>query len=234
MNNNDIMNNPRIKRLIYELKDRVHVPFELIVADIQGELSLEGHSRIESHLHICRECAEVFRLVKESISSGDIDEQQSTSSNMFVNPVVDPKLRLVSIVNSKRDVIAEKVAKLLIVKESWFAVKPAIVAYRKWLNIPSEKHVTAREEVTMVAFTSGSIEDMEDFETIINSVRFSDYICDLLVERCVSFNEAMQKLAGFVDDGLALFERSRPEIEFKKKVQKILDELLLGSYPESI
>lgn len=62
-----------------ELKDRVHIPFELVVADAQEKLSAEGHSKIMLHINVCKECSEVFQLVKESLASEEKTVEQGGS-----------------------------------------------------------------------------------------------------------------------------------------------------------
>jgi len=221
-NYDDIMNSPKIKKMLSELKDKVHVPFELIIAYAQEKLSSEGHSKIESHIKACKECEEVFQLVKESLSSEEKADKSDGVSNIPISLKLQPKLKLVAAVNSKRDEIAEKTAKLLLPKESWFAVKPGIAAYRNWLKTSMKTSDMEREELAVAAFTGGDSEDREDFEIIISVVKFSDYICDLLTERCDNLSEIERKLLEFVNDGMAIFD----EIEFAQTIKDKILQLL--------
>lgn len=224
-NNDDIMNNPKIKKMLSDLKDKVHVPFELIVADAQGKLLPEGHSKIMLHINACKECSEVFQLVKESLASEEkTDEQGGSGTNIPINLTFQPKLRLVATVNSKRDEIAEKTAKLLLPEESWFAVKPAIATYRNWLTTSIEKSGTEeREELAVAAFTGGAYEYRKDLEAIISCVKFSDYVCDLLSERCGDLDEARQKLTVYVMNGADVFDDSEFHNIIKQKGSKVVE-----------
>jgi hypothetical protein len=225
-NNDDIMNNPKIKRLLSELEGKVHIPFELIVADAQGKLSSEGHSKVALHIKACKDCGEVFKLIKESLGYEKEDADESgVASNIPVSAALQSKLKLAAAVNSKRDEIAEKVAKLLLLKEAWFAVEPAIAAYRNCLKISTETSGVEREELAVAAFTSGVSENREDFEIIISSVKFADYICDMLAERCNRLEEIEQKLPGFVDDAMAIFDEAKLDQSGKEKVLHLLKEI---------
>jgi hypothetical protein len=226
-NNDDIMNNPKIKRLLSELEGKVHIPFELIVADAQGKLSSEGHSKVALHIKACKDCGEVFKLIKESLGyEKEGTDESGVASNIPVSAALQSKLKLAAAVNSKRDEIAANVAKLLLSKEAWFAIKPAIAAYRIWLNTSVEKKTVGRDELAVAAFTGGSSGSREDFEIIISSVKFADYICDMLVERCNSLEEIEQKLLEFVDEGMAIFGDTKFYDVTKNEIAKITKKVI--------
>ena len=227
MDNNNIMNSPEIRKMLSELKGKVHIPSELILADAMGELSTEGHLKVISHIKDCEECEKILQAVKKSLDHEvDIDEQMDAISNIPVEPKLGSKLKLAATVNSKRDEIAEKIALLLLSKDSWFCIRPAITVYRNWLKTSVETDVIESEELPVAAFSSGGAEDREDFEVIINAVKFADYTCDLLVERCNSLEEVQQKLPEFAKDGIAMFDNLKLDEKARNGILEVLLENL--------
>lgn len=227
MDNDDIMNSPEIKKMLSGLKGKVHVPFELMVADAEGKLSSKGHSKVISHIKTCDECGKVFQVVKESLDyEVDIDEQMDTISTIPIEPKLGSKLKLAATVNSRRNEIAEKIARLLLSKDLWFCIKPAITVYRNWLKTSVETDVVESEELPVAAFSGSSEENMETFEVIINAVKFADYTCDLLVERCSSLREVQQQLLEFAKDAMVMFDDLKLDEEAKTKILGVLSENL--------
>jgi hypothetical protein len=227
MDNDDIMNSPEIKKLLSELKGKVHIPFELILADAMGRLSTEGHSKVLSHMKTCSECRNIRQYIKEAMDGKEsFDGQNGFALNIPIGSVPQPKLKLVATVNSKRNKIAEETAKLFIPENSWFCIKPAITAYRNWLQSSTEADVAKTEELAVAAFTSGISDNRKDFEKVISAVKFADFICDLLVEHCNNLNEIEQKMSESVDDGMAMFDDLKLDEKAKNEILKVLSESL--------
>ena len=204
--NNDIMDNPEIRRMLSEVKEKVHLPFGLIVADAEGKLSPEGHLKIQSHITVCSECEEVFRIVKDSLESKEDSSEQDEALSIPIGSTLRPQSKFVAKMNSQRNRIAERVSQLILPKALWFCIKPSIAVYRNWLESAIEAAGEERQELPIAAFSGSSSEQAEEFEVVRKAVGFADYVCDLAVERCDNLKEAEERLPGFVNDAMAMFD----------------------------
>lgn len=227
-NNDNIMNNPKIKKMLSELKGKVHIPFELIVADAEGKLSPEGHSKIAAHIKACRQCEETFQLVKNSLDFEEDTKQEKPVTNISVSPALQPKLKLVAEINSKRDELIRKVAELLLPEESWFMIRAAITVYRDWLKTYAPTGAAVVEELQIAAFSGGSAEDEEEFGIVIETLKFVDYLCDLITERCNNINEIQKMLPGFVEDAWAIFKETTLNQELEHSIFTVVENHLIA------
>ena len=224
MNNDyDIINNPKIKKILSELKAKVHIPFELIVADVEGKLSDEGHSKIALHIDACKECAEVLRCLKEYFGSQDADEKSGSTLNISIDAKLGPKLKLIAIVNSKKDKIIKQTVQLLLSKDFVFPIEPAITVYRKWLKTSIEFDLVDAKELPVAAFSGGFAEDKENFEVVVAVIKFVDYISDLLVERCNNLEEIQNKLSGFVGEAWYILDELKVDKTTRNSILTILE-----------
>jgi hypothetical protein len=229
-NDEDIMNHPEIRDILANLKGDVHIPFELIVADAEGRLSDDGHSKVALHLSMCSECSDILRQVRRCLDhKEDNDEEDGTPLSISVNGVLKQKIELATVVNSKRDRVAEGIAQILLPESLWFSIKPTIAVYRNWLKSSVEVEADESEQLPIAAFPTSSPQDTENFQIIVNAVRSSDYICDLLVERCDSLDVVGQKLPELVDDGTALFDDVTFSTEAKEDLLSNIKNILLSA-----
>ena len=154
-NSDDIMNSPQIRDILSELKGDVHIPFEFILADAEGKLSSDGHSKVASHLNICHECNNIFKHAEDfQKHAKDSDEEGGTPSSISINAALRQKLQLATTVNSKRDEVAKEIAQLLLPEDMWFSIKPSIVVYRNWLKSSVKIEVEEAEPLSVAAFSA--------------------------------------------------------------------------------
>ena len=98
--------------------------------------------------------------------------------------------------------------------------------YKNWLKASPEVDTPEAEarELSIAAFSDGVAEDNEDFEVVTEVIKFVDYICDLLIERCSNLEETKQKLSEFIDDAWSIFGGVDPKI--KADVLKTMESIL--------
>lgn len=227
-NSENIINEAEIKKLLSNLREETHIPFEVMLADVEGKLSPDGHSKIAKHIEACKECTNVFRQIKDSLDlKEDSDEKDKAVSSISVDAALVPKLKLAATVNSQKDEIAKEMTQLLLPEDSWFCIKPAVAVYRDWLKSPIKEDAGDLKELQIAAFAGGSDEDREHFEVVTVVIKFVDYICDLLVERCNSIKDVKQKLSEIAPDAWSIFGKIKLDQKIKNNVLEVMENLLV-------
>lgn len=230
MNNiGDTTNKEPIKQMLSKLSDQTHPSPEMVLAYARGALSQDGRSKIALHIKDCKECAEILTIAKESLrAEEDLLSQEAKSKSVVpISPQVAAKLKLVTTLNSKKDDLTEKVAKLLLPKDSWVSIKPTIVIARSRHKYPAQVHKDNIDELPVAAFSSGVGEEGRgDYEVVMNVINFIDIVHDLILERCKTVTDIKSELPACVDDAIIMLDGLKLDEEAKKEILKVLSKSL--------
>jgi len=230
MNNiEDTTNNEPIKQMLSKLSNQTHPSPEMVLAYARGALSQDGLTKITLHIKDCKECAEILTIAKESLrAEEDLGSQEAKSKSVVpISPQVAAKLKLVAMLNSKKDELVEKMAKLLLPKESWFSIRPTIVIAKSRHKYSTRLHEEKRDELPIAAFSSGVGEEgRRDYEVVMKVMKFIDLVHELLLERCKTMADIKSELPAGVDDVITMFDDIKLDEEAKSEILKVLLESL--------
>ena len=230
MNNfKDTTNNEPIKQILSKLSNQTHPSPEMVLAYALGVLSQDGRSKIAIHIKDCKECAEILTIAKESLQAEKDSVSQSVKSKPVVpiNPEFAAKLKLVAMLKSKKEELVEKVAKLLLPKESWGSIRPTIVIARSRHKYTTQVNKEDMGKLPVAAFSSGvGREGRRDYEMIMKIMDFIDLVHALLLDRCKSQEDIKSKLPACMDDAFSIFDGLKLNEEAKSDILKMLSESL--------
>lgn len=218
-------NNKNIERLLSELAEEIHIPFEVIVAEAKGDLSPESHQKVARHIKNCSVCQEMLKDVEKSFTQQDTLDNSELSKNVPLDPRLSSKINLVAKVNSIRDELAERVAKLMLPEDSWFCIKPAISVYRKWLKQSQQFQTSKSEELPIAAFSGSADEEDDSFEGVVSAVKFADYVCDSCLEQCENREDIEHNLSMITKDATLIFDSHKLNNVTKENILKKTKEL---------
>lgn len=224
----DITNKESVRQMLSKLSNQMHPSPEMILAYARGILSQDGRAKIELHIKDCKECAEIFNIAKKSLQAKDFGSQDVKSKSIVpISPEVAAKLKLVTMLNSKKDELVEKVAKLLLPKDSWVSIKPTIVIARSRHKYPAQVHKDNIDELPVAAFSSGVGEEgKRDYEVVMKAIEFIDLTHDLLLERCKIQEDIQSELPACMNDAIVMFDDLKLNEEAKNEILKVLSESL--------
>jgi hypothetical protein len=211
MNNHE--DEKEIMEMLSSLKDKMHIPDALILADAKGELSEKGHLIVQDHIQECKECAETFALAKESIA---VEKEYDTVCREAVEvpPMsadLKAKTKLVALLNSKRDQIVEEIAKLFLPEEQWFVIKPVISASKHEIDTSVETDDVQVGRFKAAAFSKSTPGTDKVFETIEKVIEYVGQVCDLLLEFCANEQDIENKLDAVLEKSISILPKHDKE-----------------------
>ena len=231
MNNNieGPTNKEPIKQMFSKLSNQTHPSPEMVLAYARGVLSQDGRSKIAIHIKDCKECAEILTIAKESLQTEKDFVSQGVKFKHVVplSPEITARFKLATLLNLKKDELVEKVAKILLPKESWDSIRSTIVISKSQHKDVPRSYKKSTDELPIAAFSSGAgVKGKQDYEVVIKIINFINLIRDLLLNQCKKQNDIESKLPICVDDAIEMLDDRRLYEEAKSKILKVLSESL--------
>jgi len=224
-----LMNKEPVKQALSKLGTQMHMSPEMILAYARGVLSKDGRSKVASHIEDCKECTEVFNLANRLLKAEqefDSEDLESKSA-VHLSPKVISKLELAALLNSKKDELAEMVAKLLLPENSWGSIRPTIIVVRNQHKHSARTHREDVNELPVAAFSSGTgLERKQDFEAVMKVMNFVDLVHDLLLEHCGDVTDIKSELPKCVNNASALLHGIKLNKKANSEILKALSESL--------
>lgn len=192
-----------------ELGDHIHLSTELIIAYLLGELSQEIHSKVASHIELCRECAEVCEFAKKAlISKPKLDEQAiKSSSPLPLNAKTRSRVEFFAMLNAKRDQLIKMILKLLFPE-----TREVLTTYEHYF-LPRP---------TIDSKQSAKPKDRERTDDVREIVDFTLLLQDLIMERCGNVGQLRQELPKCIDDAMEIFDIAKYGKLAKSKVRGMI------------
>ncbi len=199
-NDNEMLNDKLIRKALSEIGNRLHLAPEFILADVQGELSADGHAKVQKHIKDCQECLTLYQMIKDYIEAEketDLEEAKDGKVNIPLPESLMKKFELRNLINKDKEKIVAQTAKLFLAEESWFIIKPALKAIKNsHKNNVQLDYRGDNEELSVAAFSSGLRDkDKQELGLIANVYLFISILCELIVEKRSTFEEAKSSLA---------------------------------------
>ena len=169
--------------------------------------------------------ASTNRLLKaeQEFDSEDLESK----SAVHLSPKVISKLELAALLNSKKDELAEMVAKLLLPENSWGSIRPTIIVVRNQHKHSARTHREDVNELPVAAFSSGTgLERKQDFEAVMKAMNFVDLVHDLLLEHCGDVTDIKSELPKCVNNASALLHGIKLNKKANSEILKALSESL--------
>lgn len=228
----DFFDDQAVKQALAALKDTAHLSSEMIVAYASGILSPDGVSKVRSHLAVCNECSEILGIAKMALSREKVSEvQESACKPSAVPPKVAAKVELVCFVNSKRDEITVRVARLFLAEEMWPSIRPVLAVVRKWQPDCDEDRKQEGKELSVAAFTAGtSPRAKENIDNILKTVDFVDIVCQLLIERSENTRDLGRELPRCVDEAMETLCRLSTDDKIKTQMLACIVDILCETH----
>ena len=218
-----------IKQMLSELNESIHLSPEMILAYARRNLSPVGRSKVALHINNCQECSEVLELTKKFLEAEQEAESRGLESktNVHLPSELKAKLKLITLLNSKRDVLIEEIAKLLLPEVSWILVKPTIIAAKRPHRSSSLIDQNSTNQLQAAAFsTSVSSAGKPDYDVIIEVMEFVDLLCEQLVEQCNTLADVETFLAKSASDAPATLGGIKISKKLSMKISDLLCEQL--------
>jgi hypothetical protein len=196
-----------------KLGDHMHLSTDLIVADLLGELSPESHSKVASHIELCRECAEVCEFAKKALTSkSELDEQPTKfSSPQPLDVKTRSRIEFFAMLNAKRDQLINMILKLLFPEASE-------------LVTTSERHFLPQLGDDSKPSTKPKDHDRAD--AVREIVDFTLFLQDLIMERCSDVAQMEQELPKCIDDAMGVLDIAKGDKQARRKVAGMLQHFL--------
>ena len=226
-NDNDIDKTRPIEQLLSELKDDIHLSFDSIVAYAKDELSQESKTKIASHIMGCQKCRQTLDLAKKSIEAEkELDSLDRSTPAVPMSADLKAKAILVARVNSKRDEIAEKIAKKLLPERCWPRISFSITDIREDMAKDGQVEYETSDqpsELAIAAFASGATASDENvYEIIEQVVCFTNGLCDLIIKTCNSLSDIERQIPICIDKLTKHFG----DIKFDNETLDVIQEII--------
>lgn len=208
----DIFENEHLRQLLSNLRKDAHIPPEIILADIRGDLSPEGHTVIDSHVRACEQCRQVLDLARKISEEKSQSEQQSNntvSEDMALPEAISAKATLLSYCLKRRDEIVYRLIRLVLPEELWFSIRPAVAAVRSLRQCPTSGVAGVPYDLTASVFATRSNKG-EEASTAEAMVEFVDTVCMSLAKDCQETGEIEGKLAECLAEAKPLIDHVIP------------------------
>jgi hypothetical protein len=225
------MDEKMLQELLKGIFGDTHILPEMILAFVDGRLSNDTNEKIQEHIEECSECNEVYKMIQKSVIAEKEypEEEFDNKTPVPIPPKLSDKLKVYKLLNSKRDEIVEKIAELFLPKDSWFCIRPTISMSRDLLQSSDMEEVKEPNELQMAAFSSGSSGDIENIKIITAVIKYVDYICDLLIERCKSPKEIQKNLTEIDRDSYSLLSEIEIDAKIKLRILNILESFFIAN-----
>jgi len=219
--NQDYMNNDSVKKVFSELAEKMHFSHEMILSWAQGRLSEEGAQKVSKHVKECKQCSEIYNIIRNSESQAIDDTEESVPP---MSGELKAKLDFVSRLNAQKDEITEKIAMLFLDRQAWPAIKPAILVIRKWDNSAVSGIPQQDNKLSVAAFAGqSSAGKRKDYEQILNVVSFTDTVSTLLAEKCENVDDLKSELAECIMQA----EDCNTKLQLTDEMRRRIEELFL-------
>ncbi len=226
-NDNDIDKTRPIEQLLSELKDDIHLSFDSIVAYAKDELSQESKTKVASHIMGCQKCRQALDIAKKSIEAEEeLDSLDQSASTVPMSADLKAKAILVARINSKRDEIAEKIAKKLLPERCWPRISFSITDIREDMAKDGQVEYETSDqpsELAIAAFASGATASDENvYEIIEQVVCFTNGLCDLIIKTCNSLSDIERQIPICIDKLTKHFG----DIKFDNETLDVIQEII--------
>lgn len=225
------INDEVIQELLKDISGEFHLSPEMILAFVDGRLSKGTNHKIQKHLDECSECGSMYEIIRKTARAEKDFEKEtlSTPESVEMPQRVSNKVELYEVLSQNKDIISEEIAKLFLPEKKWFMVKLVIASYRNAQKSgydPSQ--VNSCNELPIAAF-SGQSEESEvdnDFQKIVNSVTFADYVCETLIESCCRKDEIRENIPTILSNGMVYLDKIETGQGVKDRIFDIVKRLL--------
>jgi len=223
-----------LEQLLSELKDDIHLSFDSIVAYAKDKLSQESKAKIASHIMNCQKCRQALDIAKKSIvAEEELDSLDQSAPAAPMSADLKAKAILVARINSKRDEIAEKIAKKMLPERCWPRISFSITNIREDMAKDGQVEYETSDqpsELAIAAFASGATASDENvYEIIEQVVCFADKLCDLLVKTCGNLSNLKQQTQICIDKLTKHFV----DIKFDNETLDIIQEVIQNSLKDN-
>jgi hypothetical protein len=188
MTENENIDN-RLKEIFGNLDAEFHVSPEMMLADIDGKLSPEGHSKIQSHIKLCEECRMAYEIIETGVNGEQEygDKIDTINKPLRMPEKVSAKLELLAVLNENKDHISEEIAKLFLPHDQWFIIRPII----RFINNNKDKTVFEEDtrELAAAAFTSyDEGKKRLELKNIEQCINFQNLVYENLLENATDIH----------------------------------------------
>ena len=233
-NDNNIDKTRSLEQLLSELKDDIHLSFDSIVAYAKDELSQESKTKVASHIMGCQKCRQALDIAKKSIEAEEeLDSLDQSASTVPMSADLKAKAILVARINSKRDEIAEKIAKKLLPERCWGRISFSITNIREDMAKEGQVEYETSDqpsELAIAAFASGAaVSDENIYEIIEQVVCFTNGLCDLLIKKCSGLGDLEKQLSLCCKQLLEQFSIVKFDEATLSVIQDIVKESIIGN-----
>jgi len=192
-----------------ELSGLMHLSTDLIVADILGELSSEGHSNVAAHTKACHECAEVHELAKKALLEAPESDEDAieTKPSQPLDAKTKSRVEFFAMLNARRGQLIDMIAKLLFPQarevvttgELHFLDRPSVDS-----EPPSQTKGRGRVD---------AVQEIADFVMLLQ---------DLIMERCSDAEQMRQELPRCIDDAMGTLDIAKGDEVVRRRVMGML------------